>query len=58
MFIIIKKQHERDLPISALEGLVVLSDDGNVAVFLEEEAALSFIYENDIDGQIVELPVY
>ena len=58
MWIIIKMQNESDLPISELDGFVVLNEDGNVAFFPDKEAASSFQDENTIDGQIIELLVY
>lgn len=58
MWIIIEMQHESDLPISELDGFVVLNEDGNVAIFSDRDAAISFQDENIIDGQIIELPVY
>lgn len=58
MWIIIEMQHESDLPISELDGFVVLNEDGNVAIFPDKEAASSFQDENAISGQIFELPVY
>lgn len=51
-------QHENDLPISELDGFIVLNEEGNVAIFPDREAASSFQDENTIDGQIIELPVY
>lgn len=58
MWIIIEMQYKSDFPISELEGFIVLSEDGNVAVFPDKDSAASFKDENAIDGQIIELPVY
>ena len=40
------------------EDLVVLTEDGNVAIFMNFEDASDFRDEHSIDGQCVELPTY
>lgn len=55
---IILKMKNSGNKISNLEDLVVLNDDGNMAIFPSLDAACDFREENEIDGQVIELPLY
>lgn len=41
-----------------LEEFVVLNEEGNVAIFPSRDAACDYREENEIDGQVIELPLY
>lgn len=45
-------------PISILEDLCVVNEDGNVAVFPDFESAKAYQDENCIDGKIIKVPTY
>lgn len=54
--IIILTQQEGK-PIAKMEELVVLNEEGNVAIFSTSDDASDFKEENEIRGIVIELPI-
>lgn len=45
-------------PISFVEDMCICNEEGNVAIFPNFQSAVDYREKHEIDGKVIEIPVY